>query len=285
MAIQTYPVRLILLISLFLGFITPSLADEKPNGLSTADINKIVDERVKQILAERQLDADNFDKRVEQAIFSFINKQQQDKQAQQVERQKQLDEKAKFARAVDPKIDHIYGDPSAPVTLIEYSDFECPFCKRFHLSAKKLIDENPGKINWVYRHFPLQFHNPGAQQQSEASECAAELGGDKAFWTYSDLIYERTTSNGKGFPVSKLVPLAVEIGLSKNEFSDCLKSGRQADKVKKDFEDGARAGITGTPGNIIRHNKTGELVVISGAQPYERLQSALNSLLEKVAQK
>ena len=79
--------------------------------------------------------------------------------------------------------------------------------------------------------------------------------------------------------------MAVEIGLSKSKFSDCLESGRQAGKVKKDFEDGTRAGITGTPGNIIRHNKTGELVVVSGAQPYERLQSALNSILQKVAQK
>lgn len=284
-AIQTSSIRFIFLISLLISFAGTSLADDKTSTLSTSEINKIVDARVKAILAERQLDGENFDNKVEQAIFAFINKQQQQKQAQQRDQQKQLDEKAKFARQVDPKIDHIYGDPDAPVTLIEYSDFECPFCKRFHLSAKKLIDENPGKINWVYRHFPLQFHNPGAQKQSEASECAAELGGDKAFWTYSDLIYERTTSNGKGFPVSKLVPLAVEIGLSKSKFSDCLESGRQAGKVKKDFEDGTRAGITGTPGNIIRHNKTGELVVVSGAQPYERLQSALNSILQKVAQK
>jgi len=69
--------------------------------------------------------------------------------------------KVKNVRPVS-KNDHIYGNPGAAITLVEYSDYECPFCKRFHPTAKKLVDQSDGKVNWVYRHFPLAFHHPGA---------------------------------------------------------------------------------------------------------------------------
>ncbi|HEX5512844.1 MAG TPA: thioredoxin domain-containing protein [Gammaproteobacteria bacterium] len=211
-----------------------------------------------------------FNARVEQGIVAFIDKQQR----AQAARPNQL------AKGVPPPTtdDHVYGSPNAPVTLIEYSDFECPFCKRFHTTAKQLVDSSNGQVNWVYRHFPLASHNPGAQKQAEAAECAAALGGNDAFWRYTDAIYERTRSGGKGFPLANLTPLAVEIGLDKVKFQTCVDSGRFAQKVQQQMAAGERAGISGTPGNILYHRASGEAIALHGAQPLERFQQAVQVL-------
>ena len=177
--------------------------------------------------------------------------------------------------------DHIYGNPAAMITLIEYSDFECPYCKRFHSTTKQLVDESDGQVNWAYRHFPLAFHNPGAQKQAEASECAAELGGNEMFWRYTDAIYERTRSNGKGFPIENLPPLAAEQGLDQEKFLQCLDSGRHSAKVLQQFAEGQRAGVNGTPGNILYHNRTGKVAAVGGAQPLERLRAAVQRLRDE----
>ena len=112
-------------------------------------------------------------------------------------------------------------------------------------------------MNWAYRYFPLSFHNPGAQKQAEAAECAYEMGSKDAFWKYADAICERTTSNGKGFPLTRLVPLAKEIGLDDKRFAQCIESGKYRARVKEDVDDGAKIGITGTPTNIVFHHETG----------------------------
>ena len=211
-----------------------------------------------------------FNARVEQGIQAYIDKQRQTQERQPSE----------LAKSVPPpsQDDHLYGNPDAPVTLIEYSDFECPFCKRFHDTAKRLVDASNGQVNWVYRHFPLGFHNPGAQKQAEAAECAAELGGNQAFWTFADTIYARTTSNGQGFPIGNLRPLAAEIGLDQARFQECLDSERFAEKVQRQMAAGTRAGVSGTPGNILYQKPSGRVVAIHGAQPLERFQQAAQSL-------
>ena len=214
------------------------------------------------------------DAAIERGINAFVEKQRALARANQ---QRGSAEKARNVRPVS-NTDHIYGDPKAAITLVEYSDFECPFCKRFHPTAKQLVDQSGGKVNWVYRHFPLEFHNPGAQKQADASECAGKLGGNEAFWRYSELIYARTKSNGKGFPISNLVPLAREIGLESDPFKQCLDSGEMTSKVKADYENGVSSGITGTPGNIILHNGSGDAVVMAGALPLLKLQEAVNAL-------
>lgn len=186
---------------------------------------------------------------------------------------------AKHVRRVASTRDHIYGNPNAKISLIEYSDFECPFCKRFHLTAKQLVDVSGGKVNWVYRHFPLAFHNPGAQKQAEASECANALGGNKAFWKYADAIYERTKSNGDGFPLNNLVPLAKEIGLDERIFQTCLESEKYMPRVKEDLIEGAQIGINGTPGNILLNNETGAVKLKMGTVPLATLQAGVEQLL------
>ncbi len=181
------------------------------------------------------------------------------------------------APAVTDK-DHILGDKSAEVLLVEYADFECPFCKQFHPTMQQVIKEYGNKVAWVYRHYPLPFH-ANAQKEAEASECAAELGGNNQFWAYTDKIYERTTSNGTGFALADLAPLAKEIGLDETQFKTCLDSGKYAQKVKDDEAGGQKAGIQGTPGTIILA-KNGKRDLIGGALPFDQVKQQIDNLIK-----
>jgi len=243
------------------------------------DRAQLKEEIVREVITELR-DSGVLQEAVQQGIQDFIQSQQEAQAAAREQQQRRADERAGNVRPVSTDRDHIYGNPDAPISLIEYSDFECPYCKRFHPTAKELVDQSDGGVNLVYRHFPLDFHNPGAQTQAEASECAAELGGNDAFWAFTDAIYERTRSGGKGFPRNRIVPLAVEIGLDEAAFEDCLESGRHADRVKSDMAEGVQAGVSGTPGNILLNNETGEAVMRAGAQPLGALQEAVNNLTD-----
>lgn len=181
-------------------------------------------------------------------------------------------------KPVDLATDHIRGDKNAKVFVIEYSDFECPFCKRFHPTMQQLFSDYQGKVAWVYRHFPLSFH-ANAQKEAEASECASEQGGNDAFWKYADKILERTTSNGTGFALTDLVPLAKEIGLDDAKFKSCLDSGKYAKHVQQDEQEGQAAGVTGTPGSII-WTKDGKSQLISGAVPLSSLKAVIDQSLK-----
>src|SRR3990167_5036551 len=134
------------------------------------------------------------------------------------------------------------GNKNAKVVMVEYSDLECPFCKSFHPTMQQVMKDYGDKVKWVYRHYPLSFH-ANAQKEAEASECAGKLGGNDAFWKYTDAIFERTTSNGTGFALDQLVPLAKEIGLNESAFKICLDSGEFAQKVKDQMARGSEEGV------------------------------------------
>ena len=87
--------------------------------------------------------------------------------------------------------DHIRGNPNAPLVIVEYSDFDCPFCKTFHTTMQQIMDEYgpTGEVAWVYRQLPLTSLHPSAAHIAEASECVAELGGDEAFWKFADMVF------------------------------------------------------------------------------------------------
>lgn len=174
--------------------------------------------------------------------------------------------------------DHIRGSKDAEIVLVEYSDLECPFCKTFHPTVQQIVEEYDGKVAWVYRHYPLSFH-ANAQKQAEASECAAELGGNDAFWQFVDAVFERTESNGTGFALSDLGPLAAELGLDQQAFQQCLDSGKYEKRVKDDMAGGAETGITGTPGTIIV-TKDGKKDLINGAISFEDAKTQIDSLLQ-----
>lgn len=180
---------------------------------------------------------------------------------------------------VDFEKDHIRGSLKAEVALIEYSDFECPYCKRAHPTYKQLLEQNGSKVMWVYRHYPLSFHQ-NAAKEAEAVECANELGGNTIFWKYTDLIFDRTTSGGTGIALDQLAPMAKELGLNEAKFQNCLDSGKYAQHAQDDESGGSRSGISGTPGTIVLNLKTQKNQVVSGAVPVANFQAAIDAVLQ-----
>ena len=177
-------------------------------------------------------------------------------------------------KPADEKADHILGAKNAKVTLIEYSDFECPFCKRHFDTMNQVMKKYPNDVRLVFRHFPLSFH-ANAQKEAEASECAAELGGNDAFWKYHDKIFTETTSNGTGIALTRLAPMAKELGLDEKKFQTCLDSGKYAAKVAQQTQEGSDAGVQGTPGTFVN----GQLV--EGAVPLAQFVTMIDGMLKK----
>lgn len=173
--------------------------------------------------------------------------------------------------------DHILGDAKAPVKIVEYSDTECPFCKRFHNTVHQAVTDYPGQVAWVYRHFPLDALHSKARKEAEATECAAELAGNDGFWKYIDRLFELTPSNN-GLDPAQLPQIAVDVGLDKAKFEECLASGRHASTVEEDVQDALATGGQGTPNSIII-TASGEKISFSGAQPYEALKQVIDLAL------
>jgi len=164
--------------------------------------------------------------------------------------------------------DPFIGSKDAPVTIIEFSDFQCPFCKRAEPTIKQILETYGDKIRFVYRDFPLTFHQ-NAQKAAEAAECADEQG---KFWEYHDLLFEKQTewsSDG----VKKFKEYAVQLNLNTKDFNDCLDSGKMISEVNKDFQDGQSYGVTGTPTFFINNE------LISGAQPFEVFKQKIEEAL------
>ncbi len=185
-------------------------------------------------------------------------------------------------KAAKPSLtgDHWRGSKDARYVWVEYSDLECPFCKTIHPNLVKLMSEYQGKIAWVYRHYPLSFHQ-NAQKEAEASECAAEQGGNDAFWKFIDAIFEKTTSNGTGFALDKLTPLAQELGLNSAQFKQCLDSGKYEKKVKDQLAQGTKEGVQATPTSVVFDTKTGRSTTVEGAVPYDQLKQAVDQALSQ----
>lgn len=186
----------------------------------------------------------------------------------------------------EPKVeitsnDHILGNPDAELTIVEYSDIECPFCKRFHVTMHQIMDEygKDGKVNWVYRHFPLDQIHDKARKEAEATECANELGGNEKFWAYLDKVYELTPSNN-GLDLKELPKIAESIGLDVNKFNECLSSGKFASKIEESLQSGIKLGVSGTPLSIIV-DKNGKKTPINGALPFAQIKALIDQALVK----
>ena len=137
--------------------------------------------------------------------------------------------------------DHIFGDVNAPVKVVEFSDLECPFCKRFHATMQQTVAAYGGHVAWVYRHFPIDQLHSKARKEAEATECAAELGGNDKFWAYTNRLMEVTPANN-GLDLAELPKIAIFVGLDATKFTQCLESGKYASKIEAEVQAAVAAG-------------------------------------------
>lgn len=177
--------------------------------------------------------------------------------------------------------DHIRGNPNAPILLVEYSDYDCPFCKNFHDTLTRVMAEygTQGKVAWVYRQFPLQQLHPNAPLIAHASECVAELGGNDAFWKFTDLVFNERGTNEQT-NMTKISDFAVSAGVDKTAFESCNESGRHQDDVTNDLQDAVATGGRGTPHTIVLVGD--QQAVITGAQPYSEVKRILDNLIDRM---
>jgi len=178
--------------------------------------------------------------------------------------------------------DPLRGNPDAEITIVEFSDFQCPFCARFHSTTLPQLEQNyisTGKVNFVYRDFPIQSIHPNAFPAALASECADDQG---KFWEYHDRLFE----NQRGWQdldiptgISTFKGYAQDLGLNIEEFSSCLDSGKYSQEINNDLQDGRDYGVTGTPGFFVGNDKIG-FTKITGAQPYSVFQRVLDGQLD-----
>ncbi|MBT4651269.1 thioredoxin domain-containing protein [Candidatus Woesearchaeota archaeon] len=203
-----------------------------------------------------------------QEIESYVTKDGNYLFPQGFDLNENLEEEASEVFEVSMDDDAVKGNLNAPVTIIEFSDFECPFCGKYVETTYPEIVKNyidTGNVNYVFRDFPLDFH-PDAQKAAEAAECAGE---QEKYWEMHDLLF----ANQELLSVNDLKQYALDLSLDSEEFNSCLDSGEMAEEVQKDLQDGQAYGVTGTPAFFIN----GKL--ISGAQPYEAFEQEIEAAL------
>lgn len=179
--------------------------------------------------------------------------------------------------------DHIRGNPNAPIMIVEYSDFDCPFCKNFHETLNQIMETYgaDGQVAWVYRHFPIVQLHPNAPKVAEASECVAGLGGNDAFWAFADLVFGERGVN-EPTDMTRLGEFARRAGVSETAFNDCLQNGTYTEKITEAVDAAVKAGARGTPHSfLIVGDQRG---VINGAQRYEIISQNIEAILKLLEQ-
>lgn len=176
------------------------------------------------------------------------------------------------------------GDPSAPITIVEYGDFQCPFCRTFYKETEaELVEEYvaTGKVRFVYRSFG-EFIGPESRASAEAAYCAGDQG---KFWEMHDIIFENQTGENVGaFSNRRLVAFAETLGLDMDEFRTCFNGGTYASRVEQDFLDGRAAAIQATPSFVLTYVVNGETRtrLLQGAQPLSQFQVEIDAALAEM---
>ena len=176
------------------------------------------------------------------------------------------------------------GDKNAPVTIVEFSDYECPFCKQYFTQTYPQLKKDyvdTGKVKIAFRNLPLSFHQ-NAHKQAQAALCARDQGGDDMYWRYHDEIFTRTTSNGTGLALTELPVIANELGISGDTLQKCLDDGKYQKLVDDDLAYSSTVGASATPTFFIgKSDGSGSIMgtPLIGAQPYSTFQSTIDPLL------
>lgn len=194
-------------------------------------------------------------------------------QGEDIETQELTEDEIKEALTVKEG-EAVRGSQDPEVTIFEYSDTECPFCKVVHGTLQQLVSEYDN-LGWVYRHVPLHRKS---LVESNAVECAGQLGGSDAYIQYLDLVFENTQGNDS-LDLNLLPQFATDLGLNEDEFVACLNDGGNVDKIRAQGDEAFALGAKGTPFSVIV-DKDGNRTFISGAQPIDVWRSAIDSLLE-----
>ncbi|MFM2374636.1 MAG: hypothetical protein RLZZ234_631 [Candidatus Parcubacteria bacterium] len=183
-------------------------------------------------------------------------------------------------RAVD-ETDHIRGNPNAPILLVEYSDYDCPFCKQFHDTLNQVMREygESGKVAWSYRHLPLAQLHPNAPRIAMAAECVAESAGNDGFWKFTDRVFSEKTVQDFT-EISRITEYALAAGADQSAFELCYSSNKMKEKIDASIQEAAAAGARGTPHTfiIVGDQKT----VINGAQPYAVVKQTIDNVLAQI---
>ncbi len=169
--------------------------------------------------------------------------------------------------------DHIIGSITAPIVLIEYSDFQCPYCQMIYPSLKQIVQQSNGSVAWVMREFPLYQIHPNAMPGADAAECIAEQKGNDAFWTFADDDFANQSSIGPAFFSAE----AQKLGVNMATYNSCVSTHKYASKIQAEITDAENSGGNGTPFTIIYNTKTGKQTPLSGALPYAQIVAAIKA--------
>lgn len=245
----------------------------------------VVDDAVVAAVLQKLQSSGALDKAVDDGIRRYTANQAS-------ERQRQQDERARALQVMAQKVpgamthEYIRGSAKARFTVVEYSDIECPFCKSYHNSVIEAMNTYPDKVNWVWRHFPLNFHNPMAKQEAVAAECAGKLGGPKAFWSSLDYMMANTKSNGQGVPgPSPYNAIATAAKVPVAGFLKCMSDDDSVvKKVEADFESGQQYGVSGTPTTFVIDNKTKKVTAFAQALSPAGLVKKLGDIMKEAGE-
>lgn len=191
----------------------------------------------------------------------------------------QDDGTAMAGKEIDPTELKIRGNTGAQIYLVEFSDYQCPFCARFHETPKEVVNESNGKVAWAWKHFPLTQIHPEARPAAIASECVYKLGGVEKFWLYSDTLIANQQNLSDALYKSE----AQKLGINAGSFGTCIKDPATAKIVDANTSEGEALGVNGTPSTFVVKNENGKFTIlenISGALPKATVDSIINKYTE-----
>lgn len=237
---------------------------------------------LKQELLKELIEGDALKQYVKKEIQLYETEKIKLKTQQKRQRQNKINAKAqKVIRPVSLTRDHIYGDQEAPISIIEFSDFECPYCRKIHPVLKKLVNGSDGQVNWVFRHYPLSFHKPNAQVEAEASECVAHIAKNTGFWVFIDTLFSQPR-RGKQDRTQLINRAAQKVNVKTEDLEQCKKNGQFASRVNEDEKEALAIGLRGTPANVIVHNGSNTIRIRQGAASLQTLRNDINELQKAI---
>ena len=175
---------------------------------------------------------------------------------------------------------YIKWKPDARITFIEYSDLECPFCKKLHSewTIDQLLESYPDDVNFIFKHFPLGFHEMAAME-AEASECVWELAWSDKYYEFIETVFAASKTDGNSFTKESISDLAWTIWVDSGSVLSCVESGKYTQKVKDQTAEWASFGVTWTPWNVLVDNSTWEFKILPWAYPVTDFKTIIDGFL------